>query len=137
MIGPIASDTAAGKRTLFGSPTTDLALYGERPETLLADDTALATFRSVAFRAISGLLVGAGVLVVGVAWFGMKDPTNWTLGLLTVVGLVVIPYWWVAFGPCRAANIPVSLAAIPPFMWVPGLLMPAASLLGWIATIRS
>jgi hypothetical protein len=56
--------------------------------------------------------------------------------LLTVVGFAVLPYWWIVFRPYRDAGIKLGLLDLPPFMWVPGVLMPVASILGWIAYVR-
>jgi hypothetical protein len=135
VLTPVMSDTAFGKQTLFGSPSTDTALYGGRPEVLLATNHQLATLRHVILRAIAGLLVAAGLLTATMAWFGLADPRPWALGLLTIVGLVVLPYWWIAFGLYRQGGVRLALLDLPPFMWVPGILMPVASILGWMARL--
>ena len=136
LLTPVMSDSAIGKRTLFGSPSTDTALYGSPPEELLASNPQLATLRHVTLRAVAGLLVAAGLLTAGIAWFGLRGGDTWALGLLTVAGLAVIPYWWIVFGPYRQAGIKLGLLDLPPFMWVPGVLMPVASILGWFAYLR-
>jgi len=137
LLAPFIMDTAAGKRTLFGSPTTDKALYGAPPEELLVSNLQLATFRQVILLAIAGLLVSTGLLTGAVAWFGLREPEAWALGLLTVVGLVVLPYWWIAFAPYREAGIRLRVLDLPPFMWIPAILMPLASVLGWVGYWRA
>jgi hypothetical protein len=133
VLTPVFMDRDFGRTTLFGSPRTDAALYGDRPERLLETNRELATFRGVALRAIGGLLVAAGVSVLAIAWFGLREVVAWPLTTLTVVSLAVLPYWWLAFRPYREAHIPLSLLDLPPFMWIPGVLMPMASVLGWLA----
>jgi hypothetical protein len=129
---PWASERSAGRFGMFMTHDTDLALYGGEPASLLATRPDLLTLRRTVFRVMAGLLVATGILVVGVAWFGLKERSVWALGLLTVIGLAVLPYWWIALAPYRAAGISLPLSVLPPFMWLPGLLMPLASLLGWI-----
>lgn len=137
LVTPFFMDTSSAKTTLFGSPTTDAALYGDAPEVILASNPELSLFRGMALGAIAGLLVGSGILVIGVAWFGLETPSNWALALLTVAGIVVIPYRWIIFAPYRSAGISLSIGALPPFMWIPSILMPLATVFGWIAVIRT
>jgi hypothetical protein len=136
LLAPVMMDTTAGKRTLFGSPTTDKALYRAAPEELLVSNLDLAIFRQVILRAIAGLLVATGLLTAAVAWFGLRQPETWALTLLTGVGLVVLPYWWIAFGPYREAGIDLGVLDLPPFMWIAALLMAAAAALGWVGYWR-
>jgi hypothetical protein len=133
---PWASERSAGRGGMFLTHDTDLALYGAEPQKLLATRPDLLTLRRTVFRVIAGLFVAAGILVIGVAWFGLRSRSPWALGLLTVVGLAVLPYWWIALAPYRAAGIKLPLSVVPPFMWVPGLLAPLASLIGWIDIVR-
>jgi hypothetical protein len=133
---PWASERSAGRFGLFVTHDTDLVLYGEEPGKLLATRPDLLTLRRTVLRVIAGLLVAAGILVIGVAWFGLKERSVWAVALLMVVGLAVLPYWWIALAPYRAADIKLSLGALPPFMWIPGVAMPVASVLGWIAILR-
>lgn len=137
LLTPSMMDTAVGKRTLFGSPATDRALYGAPPEELLVSNLQLATFRHVILVVIDALLVALGLMTVGVAWFGLREPEVWALALLTVAGLVVLPYWWIAWGPYREAEVRLGLFDLPPFMWVPAILMPLASVLGWVDHLRA
>jgi hypothetical protein len=49
----------------------------------------------------------------------------------------VLPFWWVSLAPYRDANVPLRVGDIPPFMWVPAIMMPVASLLAWIEHLRT
>jgi hypothetical protein len=132
LLTPFASETSIGTRTLMTSPATDTDLFGAAPEKLLASDLRLSTLRRVMLRAIAGLLVAGGLLTTATAWYGLRRPTIWALTLLTAVTVLVLPYWWISFGPYREAGIRLRLLDLPPFMWVPGILMPLASVLGWL-----
>lgn len=136
VLTPPLLDRQIGPPIVFVSTRTDTALFGTDPRALMATNTDLVTLRGIVVRALSALLVGAGVLVVGMAWFALADRTVWAVALLTIVGLGVIPYWWIALAPYRAAGISLQLSDIPPFMWVPAVLMPVASMLAWIHLAR-
>lgn len=129
---PLLMDRGLTKAMLFVSPSTDSDLFGKAPDLVLASNSDLAVFRGIAIRVIAGLLVAAGILTTGVAWFALEPTVAWALGVLTVVGAVVVPYWYVALRPYREAGIALGVLDLPPFMWVPGILMPIAAVFGWI-----
>lgn len=103
VLSALLLDRNIGQPMVFASPSADAQLFGARPEQVMKENTALFLLRYAAMRTIAGLLVGAGLLVVGLAWFGLKRPEIWALGILTVAGMAVIPYWWISFGQYRRA----------------------------------
>lgn len=134
----LLTDKGIGPPMVFISERTDTALFGGPPDEILDSIPELRTLRHITVRGtLAGFLVAAGLLTAVVAWFGLRDPLLWVLVLLTTVGLAVIPYWWIALAPYRNAGIRLTLADIPPFMWVPAIVMPVAGVLGWIAYLRS
>ncbi len=137
VLTPLVVDRWTGPTGLFISVSTDTALYGAPPDQILASNPEVTMLRRVMIRVLAGLLVATGLFAAGVAWFGLREPQTWALALLTVVGLAVLPYWWITLGPYRAAGIRVGLGDMPPFMWVPGMLFPVAAVLGWIAHLRA
>ena len=140
LIGVLAAllqDRGIGPTMLFISHRTDEALFGAPPEEILATNSELVTLRYMTIRTLAGLLVAVGLLTAGIAWFGLRAPQAWPLALVTALGLVVLPFWWITLGPYRTAGIRVGLGDIPPFMWVPAILMPLASTLGWIGYLRA
>jgi hypothetical protein len=78
--------------------------------------------------------VAAGILVVAMAVFALRDGERWALVSLALAGVAVLPFWVLVFRPYVAAGAALSLADLPPFMWVPAALLVPASLLGWIGT---
>jgi hypothetical protein len=141
VIGVLAGvlvDRGVGPPMVFISERTDTALFGGPPEEILDSVPELRTFRLIVVRgALAGFLVASGLLTAAVAWFGLREGQTWALGLLTVVGVAVLPYWWMALVPYREAGISLTLGDIPPFMWVPAILMPVAGALGWIGYLRT
>lgn len=132
VLTPPLSDRRIGPPMIFVSERADTALYGVRPSEVLESNGDLVLLRTTLFRVIAGFLVVGGLLIAALAWYGLQKPQTWALAVLTVVGLVAAPYWWISLAPYREAEITLSLGDIPPFMWVPSILMPIASALGWI-----
>lgn len=132
VLGPLlAFNSAAGRSILFVSARTDTALYGAKPDALLASEPRLELFRRTAFTAMSALLVGLGICEVALAWFGIGGGHRWALVALAASGLAMLPYWALVFRPYVAAGIPLSLADLPPFIWVPAAALVPACVLGW------
>lgn len=134
----VATPLLLGKRIgppmVYISTRTDMALFGEPPDRVLAGNPQLAVLRQMLIRSLAGLLVAAGVAVIGLAWFGMRTPDRWVVAVLALVGIAVLPFWWSVFAPYRAAGIRLTIGDLPPFMWVPAILMPVASILGWLGS---
>lgn len=114
------------------SPRTDRAFFGVEPEELLATDTSLRSLRTVVLMMLAGGLVGWGLLEIGLAWFGVRKGEAWPLGTMTVAGLAVLPFWYLAFRPYWRAGIALSVADMPPFIWIPTILFLPAAVLGWL-----
>ncbi len=138
VLAALLTDRDIGMPMIFISERTDTALYGGHPHDVLERIPELRILRHTTVKgALSGALVASGLLTAGLAWFGLERPEAWVLGLLTIVGVGVIPYWWVSLAPYRNAGITLTLGDIPPFMWVPAIVMPVASLLGWVDYLRT
>ena len=134
----ILTDRNVGPPMIFVSQRTDTALYGGPPGQVLDEVPELRILRHTTVKGVlAGFLVAAGILTAALAWVGLRDPSVWALATLTIVGVAVLPYWWIAFAPYRNAGIRLALSDIPPFMWVPAILMSVASILGWISYWRS
>ena len=129
---PVMADSDIGRRTLVISNRTDRIVFGDSPENLLRNDPALTKLRTTIFNMLAGMLVAAGILVIAVAWFGLRQKQAWALGALALAGIAVLPFWWLVFRPYFQAGAPVGFFDIPPFMWVPGVLLIPAVVLGWI-----
>jgi len=122
----------ADAQIVFVSNRTDTAFFGAPPSQLLGSDPALSKFRSLMFTVMSGLLLLAGTLFISLAWFGLRERSEWALVSLSVAGLSAIIFWAIALLPYFRAGIRVTFGDGPPFMWIPALLILPAIILGWI-----
>lgn len=129
---PFMHDTPTGREMLFLSPRTDTTLFGARPAELLRADPQLSQLRSLLIQVIGGLLLSAGVLILGITWFALRAGQGWALAVLSVAGLVVLPIWVIVFRPYISAGASPELADLPPFMWIPARVLLPAIALSWI-----
>ena len=130
--GALGPDVAS--RALFNTTASDTAAFGleREPVEILSSDPVFAGVRRLLLIVVSGLLTAAGTLVIAITWFGLREGQAWALIALTVAGLAVLPFWWVALLPYIRAGIPLTPLHIPPFMGIAALVFPAA-ILGWLA----
>jgi len=128
----LAFRSVSDRSILFVSTRTDTRLYGATPAEVLTVNPALTQLRRTLLTAISGLLVGMGLLEVALAWFGLGGGHGWALLALAGSGAAMLPYWYLVFRPYRAAAIPLSIADLPPFIWFPAALLVPATVAGWI-----
>ncbi len=128
---PVMMNTQIGQQVTFSSSKKDSVLLGGPLTELLQTSPALAKIRRMLLNVIGGLLVAAGILVMTVTWFGLKQAQVWALVALALAGVVVLPFWWLVFRPFAEAGIAVGLD-LPPFMLLPGILLAPATVFGWI-----
>ncbi len=129
---PFMHDTPSGREMLFLSPRTDTTLFGARPAELLRTDLQLSQLRSLLIQVIGGLLLSAGVLILGITWFALRAGQSWALAVLSIAGLVVLPIWFIVLRPYIGAGASPGLADLPPFMWIPAAVLLPAIALSWI-----
>lgn len=123
---------STGSEILFVSVTTDSAYFGGSPSDLLTSTPALAKLRTLLLTVIAGFLLLAGTAFVLLAWFGLRSGQAWSLGALSIGALLALAWWALALLPYVRSGIPVTLGDLPPFMWIPAVLVLPAILLGWI-----
>ncbi len=128
---PIMADTEMGRQVTVSSVEKDNALLGGPLPELLQSSPALAKMRTMLLNMVGGLLVAAGILVLAVTWFGLRQGQTWALATLGLAGIVVFPFWWFVFRPFAEAGINVGFD-MPPFILIPSLLLVPAIVLGWI-----
>jgi hypothetical protein len=128
---PFMSQTSIGKTMIVISPRTDEKLFGDKPEKILAENNLMANLRKIIFNMLAAMLLVSGILIISIAWFGLKTGNIWALIVLSVAGIIVLPFWWLVFKPYFDAGIKITITDLPPFIWLPALLYLPAIILGW------
>ena len=132
VLTPSLLNSGTGEQMLIVSPRSDAVVFGGKPADLLRADPQLAKLRTILLIIIAGLLVTAGILIIGVTWFALREGQPWALAVLAVAGLAVLPFWMLVFRPYVAAGAPLALGDLPPFMWVPSALIVPAIAASWL-----
>jgi len=123
---------STGSEMLFVSHSTDKAFFGASPSELLASNAALSKLRTLLLTVIAGFLLMAGATFVLLAWFGLRTGQAWSLAALGISAILGIIWWALALLPYFRSGIPVTIGDLPPFMWIPAVLILPAIILGWV-----
>lgn len=121
------------RRTLIFSNASDTKAFGVEPAELLGDERVRKLWTTL-LDIVAGLLAVGGILVVAVAWFGLRAGERWALVTLTIVPPASLVYWMIAARPFQRAGVRLRLVDVPPFMWVPTAVAMPAIVLGWMST---
>ena len=124
------------KQGVIMSYRPDKLLFGEEPGKMLDVDKPIRKLRNIILAMLAAMLVVSGFMIVSTAWFGLRAGQTWALIALSIVGLIVLPFWWLVFKPYLNAGIKITLADAPPFIWVPAVLYLPAVILGWIGLTK-
>jgi hypothetical protein len=109
---------------IFGKPPTDAVRENPR----VGDLVAWATHLLCAF------LIAFGLLACAVAWFALRRGEGWALLSLSVTHAVSLGiYWFVLMLPLLRDYHVGYFQTWHPLALVPTLLVPPATLLGWLA----
>lgn len=136
VLTPIVHKALAGKSYIIMSPRTDSQFFGESTQTLLSRDKNLDDFRGVMYMLLAGLLVFAGLMESGVAWFALRHGEKWAIIALTVAGLAQIPLWLLSYNYYWQRGIHLGLGDMQPFVWIPTLLLIPGVIAGWVGVLR-
>jgi hypothetical protein len=117
---------------LFVSQGTDTAYFGATPSEAAPPGSPLAKFRAMLLFVVSGFLLMVGSLVICIAWFGLRQGQPWALPALAVPIVIALGLWALALLPYVRAGISLRVGDLPPFMWIPAVLIVPAVVLGWI-----
>ena len=132
ILTPIFMDASIGKPGIIISYRTDRALFGDEPVHIMKENKPLEQLRKILLPMLAAMLVVSGLSIFSIAFWGLRAGQFWSIIVLTLVGLVVLPYWWLVFKPYLETSIKITLADAPPFIWVPAMLYLPAIILGWI-----
>lgn len=119
--------------TLFFTPRSDSGYFGDDTADMLQRDPDLGKLRDLLMLALAGLLAALGLAVMGISWFGLRAGQPWAYWSLVATGAAAVPYWVMIVLRYVASGASVTLADVPPFMWVTTALWLVGVLLGGLA----
>lgn len=108
----------------------DRAIFGKSHVELRADADVMK-LREILLGMISGLLVGLGLLEMALARWGVRQGQAWAVAAIGIVAVSMAIFWTLGHVLWFRAGLPGGLAALPPFQWVPLVLVAAGSAAFW------
>lgn len=122
-----------GSSALFFTRSSDSGFVGGDTGELLQREPGVGKIRDLLLLALAGLLAALGLAVMALAWFGVRAGQPWAFWSLVAVGGVAVPYWVFIVSRYVVSGSAITLADVPPFMWVTTALWLPGTLLGWLA----
>src|SRR5262245_40456172 len=113
------------------SRTSDRAAFGQPPTELVRQHPELMAMRVVVFDMFSGLYLALFVLHTAVTWFGLRRGFMWSLWTLLIADVALPLYYFVALMYFSRRLAPLTFADVPPYFYVPLLILPFAAAFGW------
>ncbi len=128
--GPISPQTS---EYFVFSAKAEEAWLGKPPAELVKEMPGLRQLYLVLVDFTEAFMLGFGVLTIGLAWFGLRTGQGWALWTILVgnVGMLAI-YWGLAVIPFMRQYGFSYLEIFHPFAAIPTVLVPIATVLGWI-----
>lgn len=133
ILAPVANmRDAMGDRFIFMGPAAGEARFGEPPPKIMAEQPVVREVRDTLLLALSSLMFTAGVLIVSLAWFGLRAGQAWALIPLAVAAVGAFPHYALILAPYFRAGAPI-ISSLPPFITLPAVIVGPATALGWWA----
>jgi hypothetical protein len=114
------------------SPRTDAAMFGGDPQALVREFPPLLALQRVLLVWLGFTLAAFGLLVIVVAYFGLRRGEPWALPVLAACWVLVMVGFAVLFKRYTDAGVTLSLGDLPPLFHYPAFLVTPAIVLSWI-----
>ena len=99
-------------------PRPDAAVFGSEPIGE-RDAPRVRALGIMMWDWLSGTLVSAGLLELGVVWFGLARGEGWAYLLLVLANLALGPYYALIVARYVRAGARLRLLEVPPLIWAP------------------
>jgi len=134
LVTPFALGSSLAGSQVIISRRADSILFSGEPSEVLAEPR-IANLHRIEVLMIAGGLVILGICQIAVTWFGLRDGNWWAWWTLVIGELAVLPYWFLATAPYRSAGISLRISDLPPYWWLPAMLLVPAAVLSAIGLL--
>ena len=117
---------------LIYSPRTDAIAFGESEVGRIKSLPVVKVTKVSVYDVISGLYLAVAVLHLCIVWYGLRMGLSWSLWALTFADLAIFGYQLMAARNFSFNITPLNLSDMFPYVLIPGLILPVATILGWI-----
>ncbi|MBS3913393.1 MAG: hypothetical protein KG003_02750 [Bacteroidetes bacterium] len=135
-LGLIIIKTNATGRTgkqFYLSKEVDTKVFGKTRSELIQQSPEFAKYITMLMYVFCSFMVGMGILQYGVARFALTEGQNWAywVSVLSNVFMLLI-YWLMVILPVLQEYKVGYFALWHPYALIPSILLPIATILGWI-----
>ncbi|MBX7237111.1 MAG: hypothetical protein K1X65_22195 [Caldilineales bacterium] len=124
------ADYADGGIILSGR--MDSLLFGRDLREILVSDPILVQVDMYTMYVRVGLWLAFGIFQVALVWFGVRNGEAWAFWTVVFANVAALAGWFFVAAPFVQKGIPLGLDLPPVVFLLPLVLMPVATLLGWI-----
>ena len=117
---------------LVFSPRSDVAAFGKSSADLIHDQPAAQYTKVTIYYMLSGLYLAVAILHFCLVWFGLRSGQPWALWALTFANLSIVLLFFFGVRYFSTHVTPLSLGDLYPYVLLPAVVFPIASVLGWI-----
>jgi len=120
---------------MFGlvfSPRSDKAAFGKTTLEIVGQNSAIMSTKIAIYQMYFGLYCAIAILHFFIVWFGLKCGHSWALWALTASNFAVIFFFILGARYFSQQLTPLYFKDLPPYATIPGLLLPIATVLGWL-----
>ena len=107
-------------------------MLGGDPQALVREFPPLLALQRVLFVWLGFTLAALGLMVIVVAYFGLRGGEPWALPVLATCWVLVMVGFAVVFKRYTDAGVTLSLGDLPPLFHYPAFLVTPAIVLSWI-----
>ncbi len=130
--GPIylRSGHASVAESLFFTGRAEQGLYGKPTLDLVREAPALLTVRRQLMDVWCAFALALAIAQVAIVWFALRRGEAWALWTLALADIAIVVYYFALLVP--AARPHLAWGDVHPFAWYPAIVVPVATLLGWL-----
>ena len=121
---------AAGGILLSGR--MDSLLFGRDLGEILRSDPILVQVDGYLMSVRVGLWLAFGIFQVSLVWFGMRSGEAWAFWTVVLANVAALAGWLFLSVPFLQKGIPFGLDLPPVVFLLPLILLPLATILGWV-----
>jgi len=117
---------------LVFSPASDVVAFGKPSGDIAKDNPSALVIKTTVYDMFSGLYLAVAVLHFCLVWFGLMRGQDWSIWALTFSDLAIIAFFLLAARNFSVHLAPLGWRDLMPFTMVPGIILPFATVLGFI-----
>lgn len=136
ILTPLAMRMGWGSGAPFLAYDADSAAFGRDAQAWM-QEPGMRAYRDTVLAAVGSVLILAGGLQAAVGWFAWREGQSWAFASIAILGAATIASWLLVLGPYFRGGASLTIATIPPFMWLYVLLWVPGVALGATALSRS